>query len=51
MSCLVGALGLDVARLLALVAGPLAGGFGGTVAGQMADFAAVVALLTLGAVT
>jgi len=48
---LVGALGLDVTGLLALVASSLGGGLGGAVAGEMADFAAVVALLALGAVT
>jgi len=48
---LVGALGLDVAGLLALVAGTLGGGFGGAVSGEMADFAAVIALLSLGTVT
>lgn len=48
---LVRALCLNVAGLLALVAGALAGRFGGTVAGEMTDFAAVVALLALGAIT
>ena len=47
---LVGALGLDVAGLLALVASSLRGGLGGAVAGEMADLATVVALLALGAV-
>jgi hypothetical protein len=41
---------LDVSWLLALVAGTLAGGFGGAVSGEMAYFAAVIALLTLGAI-
>lgn len=48
---LVGALSLDVARLLALVASSLAGGLGWAVSGEMSDFTAVVALLALGAVT
>lgn len=48
--CLVGALSLDVAGLLALVASSLGGGLGGAVTGEMSDFAAVVALLALGAV-
>ena len=48
---LVGALGLDVTGLLALVASSLGGGLGGAVAGEMSDFTAVVALLALGAVT
>ena len=48
---LVRALCLNVTGLLAFVAGTLAGGFGGAVAGEMSDFAAVVALLALGTVT
>lgn len=48
---LVGALGLDVAGLLALVASSLGRGLRGAVAGEMADFATVVAFLTLGTVT
>jgi hypothetical protein len=48
--CLVGALSLDVTGLLALVASSLGGGLGGAVTGEMSDFAAVVALLALGAV-
>lgn len=48
---LLRALSLDVTRLLALVASALAGGLGWAVTGEMADLAAVVALLTLGAVT
>jgi hypothetical protein len=47
---LVGALGLDVAGLLALVASSLGGGLRRAVAGKMSDFTAVVALLALGAV-
>ena len=48
----VGALGLDVARLLALVADLLAGtGLLGAVAGQMARDTAVVALVAIHAVT
>lgn len=47
---LVRALSLDVTWLLALITGTLAGCFGGAVSGEMAYFAAVVALLTLGAV-
>jgi hypothetical protein len=39
-----------VAGLLALVASSLGGGLGGAVTGEMSDFAAVVALLALGAV-
>lgn len=42
---------LDVAGLLALVAHALAGGLRWAVTREMADFAAVVALLALGAVT
>lgn len=48
---LVGARGLDVAGLLALVADTLVGGLGGAVARKVADLATVVALLALGAVT
>jgi len=48
---LVGALSLDVTRLLALVASSLTGGLGRAVSGEMANLATVVALLTLGAVT
>ena len=48
---LVGALSLDVTGLLALVASSLTGGLGWAVAGEMANLATVVALLTLGAVT
>lgn len=48
---LVGALSLDVTWLLALVASSLRGGLGWAVSGEMSDFATVVALLTLGAVT
>jgi len=47
---LVGALGLDVTGLLALIASSLGGSLGGAIAGEMSDFAAVVALLALGAV-
>jgi hypothetical protein len=39
-----------MAGLLAFVASSLGRGLGGAVAGEMADFATVVALLTLGAV-
>jgi len=48
---LVRALSLNVAGLLALVASTLAAGLGGAVSGEMTNFTAVVALLTLGAVT
>jgi len=48
---LVGALSLDVTRLLALVASSLRGCLGWAVSGEMSDFTTVVALLTLGAVT
>ncbi len=48
---LVRAQSLNVAGLLALVAHALAGGLGRAVAGQVSDFAAVVALLALSAVT
>lgn len=48
---LVGASALDVSRLLAAVAHALSRGLGGAVAREMADLAAVVALLSLGAVT
>jgi hypothetical protein len=48
---LVGALSLDVTRLLALIASTLAAGLGWAVSGEMANLATVVALLTLGAVT
>lgn len=48
---LVGALGLDVAGLLALVASSLGRGLRGAVAGEMSDFATIVALLSLSAVT
>ena len=48
---LVGALSLDVAGLLALVASSLGRGLGGAIAREMSDFATVVALLALGAVT
>lgn len=48
---LVGALSLNVTRLLALVASALAGGLGWAVTGEMANLATVVALLSLGAVT
>jgi len=48
---LVGALSLNVSGLLALVAGTLGGGLGRAIAGEMADLATVVALLSLGAVT
>ena len=48
---LVGAGALDVAGLLAAVADTLRGGLLGAVAGQVTDLTAVVALLTLGAVT
>lgn len=47
---LVGASGLDVTRLLAFVADTLACGFRGAVARDMANFATVVALLTLSAI-
>lgn len=47
---LVGAGVLNVARLLAAVAHALSRGFGRAIAGEVTDFAAVVALLTLGAV-
>ena len=40
-----------MAGLLALVASTLAAGLGGAISGEMTDFAAVVALLALGAVT
>jgi hypothetical protein len=42
---------LDVTGLLALVASTLRGGLGWAVAGEMTDFATVVALLSLSAVT
>ena len=42
---------MNVAGLLAFIASTLGGSFGGAVAGEMADFTTVVALLTLGAVT
>lgn len=48
---LVGAGALDVAGLLAAVAHTLSGGLLRAVAGKMANLAAVVALLSLGAVT
>ena len=48
---LVGALSLNMAWLLAFVASTLTGGLGGAISGQVTDFATVVALLTLGAVT
>jgi hypothetical protein len=48
---LVWALSLDVTWLLALVASALAGGLGWAVTGKVTDLTAVVALLTLGAVT
>ena len=48
---LVGALGLDVAGLLALVASTLAASLGRAVSREMTDLTAVVALLSLGAVT
>jgi hypothetical protein len=48
---LVRALSLNVAGLLALIASTLAAGLGGAVSGEMTNFTAVVALLTLGAVT
>ena len=50
VGALVGALSLDVAGLLALVASSLGGGLRGAVAREMSHFAAVVALLALGAV-
>jgi len=46
-----GALSLDVARFLALVASSLSAGLGWAFAGEMANFTTVVALLSLGAVT
>jgi len=48
---LVGALSLDVAWLLALVAGSLGRGLGWTVSGQMTNLATVVAFLALGTIT
>lgn len=48
---LVGALGLDMAGLLALVASSLGRGLRWAVAGEMSNFATVVALLALSAVT
>jgi len=48
---LQGALSLDVARLLALVASTLTGGLGWAVTGEMADFTTVVALLALSTIT
>ncbi|KAL2787835.1 hypothetical protein BJX66DRAFT_270969 [Aspergillus keveii] len=47
----VGASALDVAGLLAVVANPLTLGLCGAVARDVADFAAFVALLAVGAVT
>jgi hypothetical protein len=47
---LVGALSLDMAWLLALVAGALGSGLRGTVTAQVTNLTTVVALLTLGAV-
>jgi len=48
---LVGACSLDVTGLLALVADTLTPGLGGAVTGNVANLAAVVALLSLSAVT
>jgi len=47
---LVRALSLDMARLLALVAGSLGGGLRWAVSGEMTDLTAVVAFLALSAV-
>lgn len=48
---LIGASVLDVARLLAAVANTLGRGLGRAVAGQVANLSAVVALLSLCAIT
>jgi hypothetical protein len=50
MSQLVRASGLDVSRLLALVANSFTLGFSGAVAGYMSDISTVVALLTMSAI-
>lgn len=50
MSQLVRASGLDVSRLLALVANSFTLGFSGAVAGYMSNISTVVALLTMSAV-
>jgi len=51
LKALVGALSLDVTRLLALVASSFGRSLGWAVAREMANFTTVVALLALGAIT